>query len=130
MTNRELLQQVRPTLNILANGAGPQHDLEYDGASTTAVRYAVVQNQKRLQDALEGYNDLLTELLEEHDVEPTEQGGIPEDAPDEFNEALEDLLQQDAPFEPYTVTDADIKKEEGVPLELLTMMDWMIDDDE
>jgi hypothetical protein len=125
MTNRDLLN-VRPALQIAASGAPDDHPLDYSGAQTTAMRYALMQNQKRLQDALEGYQELLQELISDHDVE-LEAGGIPDDAPEAFREELQELLQQEAPYERYTVSDSEIKKEPGVPFELLSALDFMIE---
>jgi hypothetical protein len=126
MTNAELLN-VRSALNIAANGAPAEAGIDYVGAQTTAVRYAIIQNQKRLQDALEVYQEMLQDLIEEHDVE-LESRQIPEDAPDAFSDALDELLQTETPFEAYTVSDEDIKQEPNVPIELLMALDWMIDD--
>jgi hypothetical protein len=126
MTNQELLS-IRPALQIAASGAPEGHDVDYLGAQTTAMRYALMQNQKRLQETLEVYQEMLQELLEEHDIE-LDGGGIPEDAPEEFEQELQELLQQEAPFQPYTISDTEIKKEPGVPLQLLVALDWMIDD--
>ena len=125
MTNQELLN-LRPVLQITASGAPDDHPLDYPGAQTTAMRYALIQNQRRLQETLEVYQEMLQELLEEHDVE-LEGGQIPEDAPEAFEDALQELLEQETPYEPYTVSDTEIKKEAGVPLELLMALDWMIE---
>jgi len=104
--------------------------LDYDGAETTTVRYAVVKNQRRLSNALEDYHEVLKEIMDEHDVEPTDRGGIPEDAPEDFQEDMNDLLQQDADFDPYKVSEEDIFKEPSIPTEVLGSIEWMIGDKE
>lgn len=126
MTNEDLLG-LRPALQIAANGAPNDHPISYDGAETTAMRYALMQNQKRLQSALEGYQEFLQELISDHDVD-LEGGRIPDDAPEAFHEKLEELLEQEAPFKPYTVSEAELKEEPSVPFELLSALDFMVEE--
>jgi hypothetical protein len=126
MTNQQLLN-LRPALQIAASGAPDDHPLSYDGAQTTAMRYALLQNQRRLQDALEGYQEMLQELISDHDVD-LDGGQIPEDAPEEFRQELQELLQQEAPFDAYTISDEEIKAEPSVPLELLSTLGFMVEE--
>jgi hypothetical protein len=126
-TNAELLN-LQSVLQVVADGTREDADIDYDGAQTTTVRYAVVKNQRRLQNALEDYQEVLNDLMEEHDVEPTEVGQIPQEASEDFQEDLNDLLQQDADFNPYKVSEEDIFKEPSIPTEILGSIEWMIGD--
>lgn len=150
MTYRDLLAKVQPGLNILSNGIH-NDQLDYDGAETTPVRYAMIQNERALQDALQGtdmidgYVDRLAEIAEEHLDMPSEeavsvlhsygravlfQDVEPEaELLEEAEDAVEGLLQEDAPFEPYQISEDDLTAEPGVPLEVLGLVEgWLVED--
>ena len=139
MTNRRLFQQVTPILNVLGEGGNYEH---FGGAQTTPVRYAVVKNQQRLNDALEGYREVLKEIAEEADVAQediqetvnalingTATTAAKKDAlptPQHTTEKIEDLLDQDTDFDPYTVAEEAVMEEPNIPIEVLAGMDFMI----
>lgn len=124
MKNQELLQKVQPSLQILS-GTHPEHDFE--GVQTTSMKYAVAKNQRYLSDSLEDYQEVLQDLLDEHDVQPTEEGGIPNDAPEEFQEDLNDLLQEESGFEPHQVSESDLTNEPEMPMDVIMLVeDWLV----
>jgi len=144
MTNRDLLTKVQNGIGVLANGIAPHEEIDFSGATTTQVRYAVKENRDRLQDCLDTYQEMVEEAAEEHDVdvedipavvndlvsgpeaEPSEVAeGL--DVPTEAVEEIEDLLSTETPFEPYTVPESAIFKEQGVPLQVLELIDWMVE---
>jgi len=143
MTNRDLLTRVQNSVAVLADGAAPGSALDFDGAETTQVRYAVMENRDRLQDCLEKYRDLLKEDAEELGVEPeslqpvvqelvyrpeADPASVAEelDVPKKHAEKVQALLGTETPFEPYTVPESAVFEEEGVPLEVLDLVGWMI----
>jgi hypothetical protein len=154
MTYRDLLATVQPAINVFSNGL-QNGQIDYDGAETTAVRYAMIQNERALKDALQGtdmvggYQGRLGQIAEEHvsgeslDVPP--EKAVPllhsyarsllfpdveaeADLPEDAEEAVEELLQEDAPFEPYQISEEDLMAEPGVPIELLGMVEgWLVE---
>jgi len=149
MTYTDLLRKVQPGINLLSNGIQTD-DLDYDGAQTTPVRYAMIQNERALQDALQGtdmvdgYTDQLRDIAEEHMDDPPEKVvpvlhsyarsllfadvSAEADLPDEAQDAVEALLEKDAPFEPYTVAEKDLMAEPGVPMQVLGLVEgWLVE---
>jgi len=139
MTYRDLFQRVQQTLAVLANGTSPEGPIDYDGAQTTTVRYAVKKNRDRLQDEMEHFQELLGEKAEEIGMEPDVlqtiadkrvQGSLDtEEAGEEATEAVDDVLSTETAFEPYHVSESAIKEEPGVPIPILDLADWMFVED-
>ncbi|AFH22438.1 hypothetical protein OSG_eHP25_00085 [environmental Halophage eHP-25] len=126
MTNEELLN-AREIIVLMINGTEDVDiNIEFDGAQTTPVRYALNQNSKRIQDSLESYQEMLEEITDDYDVDfPI---GDLEDKPDDFQKEIDELLNQESPFEPYTISADKFMEEPSVPFELIQMLDWMIED--
>ena len=40
---------------------------------------------------------------------------------------LDGLLNQEAPFDPYTISDSELKEEPDMPFDVLVMVDWMVE---
>ena len=120
MNNRTLINLVQPTLQALS---GNHPELDYDGAETTAVKYAIVKNQNRAQEALEDYQQVLQDLFDEHDADPKAEE-LPDD-PD-FQSDLQELLDQPSDFQPYQITEDKILKEENIPMEVLGAADQFL----
>jgi len=149
MTYADLLTNVQPGINFLGNGT-EMGGLDYDGAQTTPVRYAMIQNERALQDALQGtdmvdgYTDRLRSIAEEHmDAAPEEAVPVlhsyarsvlfddvssEADLPDEVQDEVEALLEEDAPFEPYQISEEDLIGEPGVPMQVLGLVEgWLVE---
>lgn len=134
MTYQELLNDVHPVLAVLQNGTTEGVEIKergrpvhYEGAQTTAVRLATLENAERAERAVDKYTTLLREKMDEHGVEDVQPSQVPSDAPEEFKEEMRGLLDTEAPFEPYTVSADELKQEPNVPLMLLqSMREWMI----
>jgi len=147
MTYLDLFTQVQQGLAALSGVVS--HD-SWDGAETTPVRYAIVKDERRLNDALQGadmvdgYVDEIKAIVEEHmDAAPQEAVGRLQEwaraelfrdvdtdveLPDDTAEAVRKVLDTDAPFEPYTVTEEHIKAEPRVPIWVLSLVeDWMVE---
>jgi len=146
MTYRDLLAQVQPGISVLGNGTPESHPIDYDGAETTPITYAIMRNERELNSALQGsdtvdgYTDELKAVAEEHLDEaqvqrlqewvrarlfPDVQSDLELD--DEAQEAVRDVLGKDAPFQPYPVDEADLMDEPNVPKQVLAMVDeWMV----
>jgi len=144
MTNRDLVTKVQNGVRVLANGVAPHEEIDFLGATTTQVRYAVKENRDRMQDCLDTYEEMLQEAAEEHDVDVEDTPAVvnelvyrPEDNPSEVAkeldvptegvEEIKDLLSMEIPFEPYTVPESAIFEEQGVPLQVLELIDWMVE---
>lgn len=126
MTNNELLNTFQPFLQTLS-GNPPKHvQTDYEGAQTTPVKYAIIKNQRRLQDSLEDYQEALSEIADEHDVDLREDKINDED----FEEELQELLEQDSGFDPYTITENDLKQEPNIPLQLIAMAEQYLVEEE
>jgi len=138
MTYRDLLTRVRTSLMVLAAPSEEWEEetgIDYDGAQTTTVRYAVKKNRDRLQDEIEHYQELLREKAEELDLERDVlqtiaqkrlQGQLDtEEAGEEPTEAVDEVLATEPAFEPYQVTEAALMEEPGVPIPILDLVDWM-----
>jgi hypothetical protein len=91
-----------------------------------------MKNLKKIQGELETYQDLLKELLNDHDVELSKQGELPDNPPQEFSEDLQELLQSDGgDVDIVTLSPATLEKEDekdtNISNELLIGLDWMIE---
>jgi len=139
MTYRELFQRVQQTVAVLAGGTTEEADIDFDGAQTTRVRYAVKKNRDRLQDEMEHFQELLSEKAEQISMEADVlqtiadkriQGRlVEEEAGEEATEAVDDVLGTETAFEPYHVTEEAIMQEPSVPIPILDLADWMIKDE-
>lgn len=137
MTYRDLFQRVQQTVAVLANGTAEEAEIDYDGAQTTTVRYAVKKNRDRLQDEMEHFQELLEEKADALDLSPDVlqtiankriQGRLDEEgAGEDATEAVDDVLVTDTAFEPYQVSEAAIMQEPSVPIPILDLADWMIE---
>jgi len=117
MTNQELLNRSQ----ALNNAA--------ERVQTTRLRYAVQKNIRHVQQALKPYQETLNQLAEEHGVEM--QGEL-NGTPEAFDEALEDLLSEDAgEVDIHTVPPETLDREDekGTELDMQTIsaLDWMIE---
>lgn len=123
-------------MGVLADGNAE----EYEGAQTTPVKYAVVQNQKRLQSEMELFQESLQDITEGEEPEEVNKAldiilrtGNGEQASNNTGlaqttvESMDELLSQDTGFEPYTVTEEEIKAEPNMPLGVLASCDWMLE---
>lgn len=145
MTNQEILQRFQTV----------QQAIEQDVFSTTKIKYALTSNSKRLEDAIEPYQDEMDQLREEYKEElqelqdereelqerfqntddPAEKEEINEEfqevtPPDEFMDARQELLEMEAGDpEPYNVNDTYLDDEEDVDIEFLYRLDWMFVDE-
>lgn len=121
MTNQELLNR-RHVLQVAL-----QH------VSTSRFKYAIQKNLKSVQQELEAYDETLKGLIQEHEVELTDEGRVPDDAPKAFTEDLEELLgervQEEVPV--HTLDDAILDKEDDrgsdIPFDVLMALDFMIE---
>jgi hypothetical protein len=142
MTNRKLLSTVQRAVGVLMNGTPPDSPIEFPGgAQTTTVRYAVKENRDRLQSCKETLQEMLAEDAEEVGEDPTamldaavemslpQNGGAPDtDLSDEAIERIEEHLDTETPFEPYTVPASAVMEEPSVPIPVLDLIDWIIED--
>jgi len=137
MTYRDLLTRIRNGVAVLASGTAEGAAIEYDGAQTTRIRYAVKKNRDHLQGEVEHFQELLTEKAEDlgEDAEvlqkvandllqgtPASEIGVDEEAV----AAVQDVLGTETGFEPYTVPEAAMMEEPGVPIAVLDLTDWMV----
>jgi hypothetical protein len=95
------------------------------------ARYAVQKTLRGVEQALETYWEMLQELAREHDIDLGE--GVPDDAPQEFLDELNDLLEmeQDEPdvhSMPLEVLETEDEKGADIPLQVLAGLDFMIDE--
>lgn len=65
MTYRTLLTRIRNGVAVLASGTADGGPIDYDGAETTRIRYAVKKNRDRLQPEVEHFQELLKEKAED-----------------------------------------------------------------
>jgi len=113
MTNQELLNRS----NALQRAA--------EAVQTTRMRYAVQKNLREVQSLIEPYQETLEQIAEEHEVEDLEE------APDGFEEELEDLLAEDGgdpdvhTVPPQTL-DREDEKGTDLPMDVIAGIDWMI----
>jgi len=153
-TYRQLLRTIQPSLNILANGTAEEAAFDYDGAETTAINYAVVKNERDVTDALQGtdvvdgFRGELEDIAHEHFDEDDEEApsvpqlyrharaqlfpGVESDLAGEpdVDEAIEEALGKDAPFEPYQISESDLLSEPGMPSEVISMVDpWLVEEE-
>ena len=141
MTYRTLLTRIRNGVAVLAGGTAEGAAIEYDGAQTTRIRYAVKKNRDRLQSEVEHFQELLKEKAEDlgEDAEVLQkvandllqgmsiEDGIGEEGVDkEMVAAVQDVLSTETGFEPYTVPEAAMMEEPGVPIAVLDLTDWMV----
>jgi len=119
MTNAELLER--------------QEKLQQAAEHIRSVqaRYAVQKTLRGVEQALETYWEMLRELADEHDIDL--QQGVPDDAPEDFVDELNDLLQmeQDEPQThsmPLEVLETEDEKGSDIPLQVLAGLDFMIDE--
>jgi len=120
MTNGELLQRQ----NALTRAV--QH------VQSVRARYAIQKTLRNVEGALETYSEMLQEIAVEHGVDLS-GGGVPNDAPDEFREELEELLQMEAEEPevhsmPLSVLDTEDDKGSDIPLDVVASLDFMIDE--
>jgi len=137
ITNQDLITRIQTSVAILARGASADDSLDFDGAKTTAVRWAVKENRKELQDCLETYREMVAEKAEKYDVEKetaleaavklVDENEI--DVGDALAQELEEVLDQEPPFRPYYVNESEIKEEPSIPLPVLELIDWMVVED-
>jgi undecaprenyl pyrophosphate synthase len=137
MTNRDLLTRIKTSLAVLANGTTEESEVDFGGAQTTTVRYAVKKNRDRLQKHLKIFYELIDEDAEEAGAEPKEAReaaralaeGKDVGLEDSLQQKIEEALSEDTPFEPYRVPEEAIMQETGVPIAVLDLIDWMIESD-
>lgn len=134
MTNRELFTRVQQTVQVLANGTTEESELDFSGAQTTKVRYATVKNQRELDDCIEVFQEQLQEKAEDYDTDPQEAlqwvdaylfpgRDADIDIPEDLQEEVRDLLDEEVPFEPYHISESDLMKEPDIPVPVLDMVD-------
>ena len=135
MTNRDLLTRIETSLAVLANGTTEEATIDFGGAQTTTVRYAVKKNRDRLQRHLKTFYEVTKEDAEEAGVEPETAHeaaralaeGKEVGLEDSLQQKIEEALSEDTPFEPYRVPEEAIMEEAGVPIAVLDLIDWMIE---
>jgi len=142
MTNRELLSSVQRAIGVLMNGTPPDSPIDFPGgAQTTTVRYAVKENRDRLQSCKETLQEMLAEDAEEVGEDPTamldaaaqmslpQNGGGPNtNLSDDAIERIEEHLDTETSFEAYTVPASAVMEEPNVPIPVLDLIDWMIEE--
>lgn len=98
---------------------------------TVKARYAITKNAKYIESELESYRETLKELMQEHDVEPQNDGTIPNDAPQAFYDDANELLQTETECRVHTITEDTLEKEDDkdsdISVEMLMQIDWMIE---
>lgn len=119
MTNAELLERQQ----VLQEAA--QH------LQSVQARYAIQKSLRNVEQALSTYSEMLQELSVEHGVDLS--GGMPDDAPDEFVDELDDLLQMeqeepDVHALPQDVLETEDEKGSDVPIEVIGSLDFMIEE--
>jgi len=141
MTYRELFQRVQQTVAVLAGGTTEEADIDFTGAQTTRVRYAVKKNRDRLQTEVETFQELLAEEAEglEANVERLSEIAdqvvspdpidMEEDPTEQEMQAVDGVLDTPTGFEGYHVTKEAIMQEPSVPIPILDLADWMIKDE-
>lgn len=95
------------------------------------ARYAVQKTLRNVEQSLKTYREMLQELASDHDVDLGE--GVPDDAPDDFVDDLEELLdmEQDEPEThtmPLDVLETEDDKGSDIPLQVLAGLDFMIEE--
>jgi len=142
MTNADLLNRINAVNTAI----------EQDAFSSTKINYALTSNLKRLQEATEPFHDEMEDLREEYqeelqevqerrqelqdeldDAAGEEAEEIQEElqdleAPEEFTQARQELLEMEVDFEPYNVNDRFLDDEEDVPIQLLYQLDFIFSD--
>jgi len=135
MTNRKLVQRFNAV----------QQAIQRDAFHTTKINYALSQNHKRLERALEGFQEQEEQLREEYvDLLDRAQtvadgGSVPDDLSEEDHEAWEEYpdrrdelldIEADEDVTPYQVeTEYLLEHEQNADAQWLTMLDWMFVED-
>jgi len=118
MTNRGLLQM----REALANAA--------EGFQSVRGRYAIQENLRAVEQALEGYYSMLRSLGAEHDVDVQSKEAL-EGAPESFHEDLDELLSAEVNEPDLCTIEADVLQAEDargsdISIETLSRLDFMI----
>jgi len=120
MTNGELLQRQNALQNAIEH------------VQSVRGRYALQKTLRGVEQALATYREMLGELVQEHEVE-LDEGGVPADAPDEFIDELEELLEMETE-DPEVhsigldVLETEDEKGSDIPLGVIADLDFMIDE--